>query len=135
MSNMPPRFPATPAQIAQQVSAFYEAVRQDATLGPIFNRHVDDWPTHEDKIAAFWRNAILFERSYNGNPQRIHAERPDVTPELFAHWLALFEEIAHRTLPPETAVPWIALARRIGVGMKTGVQMARQPKDAPPMLR
>ena len=133
--TLPPRFPATPAQINAQVAAFYARVRTDALLGPVFANHVDNWPAHEAKIAAFWRNAILYERSYDGNPQRVHIERPDVRPELFAHWLDLFEEVATQTLPPETATPWVALARRIGVGMKAGVQSARQPKDAPPVLR
>lgn len=133
--TLPPRFPATPDQINAQVSAFYARVREDALLGPVFANHVADWPAHEAKIAAFWRNAILFERSYDGNPQRVHIERPDVKPEMFAHWLDLFEEVAAQTLPPNTATPWVALARRIGVGMKAGVQSARQPKDAPPILR
>ncbi len=132
---LPPRFPATPDQINTQVRAFYARVREDAVLGPVFGNHVTDWPSHEEKIAAFWRNAILFERCYDGNPQRVHIERPDVKPEMFAHWLDLFEKVATQTLPPETATPWVALARRIGVGMKAGVQTARQPKDAPPILR
>ncbi|MBY6083153.1 group III truncated hemoglobin [Ruegeria arenilitoris] len=132
---LPPRFPATPDQIQAQVTAFYARVRQDALLGPIFNRHVTDWPAHEDRIAAFWRNAILYERGYSGNPQRVHIERPDVKPQMFAHWLDLFEEVAHGTLPPETATPWVALARRIGAGMQAGVAAARQPAGAPPILR
>ncbi len=133
--KLPPRFPATPAQIDAQVQVFYTRVRQDAILGPVFDKHVTDWPAHEEKIAAFWRNAILFERSYDGNPQRIHIERSDIAPEMFAHWLDLFEEVATQTLPPETAIPWVALARRIGTGMRAGVQSARTPKDAPPILR
>ncbi len=133
--NLSPRFPVTSAQINAQVHAFYARVRQHPVLGPVFAHHVTDWPAHEDKIAAFWRNAILYERSYDGNPQRVHSERPDVQPEMFAHWLDLFEEVAAETLPSETATPWVALARRIGVGMKAGVQSARQKKGAPPILR
>ncbi|NOE19059.1 globin family protein [Ruegeria atlantica] len=133
--TFPPRFPATPEQINAQVRAFYARVRKDSVLGPVFANHVTDWPAHEEKIASFWRNAILFERSYDGNPQRVHIERPDVKPEMFAHWLDLFQEVATQILPPETSAPWVALARRIGVGMKAGVQSARQPKGAPPILR
>ncbi|WP_299643760.1 group III truncated hemoglobin, partial [uncultured Ruegeria sp.] len=66
--TLPPRFPATPEQINAQVRAFYARVRQDAVLGPVFANHVTDWSAHEEKIASFWRNAILFERSYDGNP-------------------------------------------------------------------
>ena len=130
-----PRFPATPEQINAQVHAFYARVREDTMLGSVFNKHVHEWHAHEEKIAAFWRNAILFERSYDGNPQRVHSERPDVKPEMFAHWLDLFEEVAHGTLPPETATPWVALARRIRAGMQAGVAAARQPAGAPPILR
>ncbi|MGI9368893.1 MAG: group III truncated hemoglobin [Ruegeria sp.] len=133
--TIPPRFPVTPEQIDQQVSSFYECVRRDDLLGPIFQNHVHNWPAHEEKIASFWRNAILFERGYDGNPQRVHIERPDITPDLFARWLDLFEEVAHRNLPPETAIPWVALARRIGAGMRAGVTAARQPAGAPPILR
>ena len=132
---LPPRFPATSDQINAQVRAFYARVRTDPVLGLVFAQHVDDWPAHEEKIASFWRNAILYERGYDGNPQRVHIERPAVQPDMFAHWLDLFEEVATQTLPAETATPWAALARRIGVGMKAGVQSARQPKDAPPILR
>ena len=134
--TLPPRaFPRRLHRSTRRSHAFYARVRTDALLGPVFANHVDNWPAHEAKIAAFWRNAILYERSYDGNPQRVHIERPDVRPELFAHWLDLFEEVATQTLPPDTATPWVALARRIGVGMKAGVQSARQPKDAPPVLR
>ncbi len=132
---IPPRFPATPQQIRSQVKAFYARIRQDSVLGPIFNKHVHDWPAHEEKIASFWRNAILFERGYDGNPQRVHIERSDITPDLFARWLDLFEDVAHQNLPPETANPWVALARRIGAGMRAGVTAARQPAGAPPILR
>ena len=40
----------------------YAAIHQNPGLGPVFAAHVTDWPAHEAKIAAFWRNAILMER-------------------------------------------------------------------------
>ncbi|MEO1107195.1 MAG: group III truncated hemoglobin [Pseudomonadota bacterium] len=132
---LPPRFPINADLIDAQVRAFYARVRTHPVLGPVFAQHVNDWPAHEEKIASFWRNAIMYERCYDGNPQRVHSERSEVKPEMFTHWLDLFEEVATQTLPSETATPWVALARRIGVGMKAGVQSARQPKDAPPILR
>jgi len=66
--TMPPRFPLTPDQIDRVVTLFYAAIRRHEVLGPIFARHVTDWPEHEEKIARFWRNAILAERGYDGNP-------------------------------------------------------------------
>ena len=58
--SLPPRFAITPAQIDQVVARFYAAIRQDPGLGPVFAAHVTDWPVHEEKIASFWRNAILY---------------------------------------------------------------------------
>ena len=89
---------------------------------------------HEEKIAAFWRNAILFERSYNGNPQRVHAQREAVEPEHFAVWLELFDEVLAENLSPELAEAWSALAHRIGRGLKMGVEQSRQPEGGVPIL-
>jgi hemoglobin len=139
MNAMPPRFEISPAQIDAMMGAFYAGIRTHPVLGPIFMDKIGDsakaWNAHEEKIARFWRNAILHERSYDGRPQQVHMATPTVMPEHFELWLDLFEETANRVLPPETARPWIALARRIGAGMRMGVEQARRPKSAVPVLR
>ena len=111
---IPPRFDVTPEQIDRVVATFYAAVRRHEVLGPIFARHVTDWPAHEEKIAAFWRNAILYERSYDGNPMRVHMAAGDVRAEHFEPWLMLFDATLIRTLPQPQARAWSALAHRIG---------------------
>ena len=83
------------------------------------------------KIAAFWRNAILFERSYDGNPMAIHRAAGDVMPAMFPAWLALFDDTLARNLAPETAAAWSELAHRIGRSLSLGLQMG----DGPPGLR
>ena len=93
------------------------------------------WMAHEEKIAAFWRNAILFERSYDGNPQRVHREREAVEPEHFAVWLDLFDEVLKEKLSPELAAGWSALAHRIGRGLKMGLVHSRMEEGAVPILR
>ncbi len=135
MNAMPPRFDISPEQITAQMTAFYHEIRRHPVLGPVFTAKVTDWPTHEEKIASFWRNAILHERGYNGRPQQVHMSTPSVLPEHFPIWLDLFEEVANRTLPEAAARAWVALARRIGDGMQGGVAMARQPAGAVPILR
>ena len=65
MTAQPSRPGITPVQINAVVAEFYAKIRLHPTLGPIFAAHVTDWPAHEDKIARFWRNAILQERSYD----------------------------------------------------------------------
>jgi len=138
---MPPSplrlFDITPDQIARVVRAFYARVRVHPDLGPIFAAHIanDDWPGHEEKIMRFWRNAILREGSYSGNPMRVHMQARDVQPEHFPIWLGLFDEVLDQELPPETAQAFSALAHRIGNGFVFGLTQMRQPRDAPPVLR
>lgn len=127
------RFAVTSAEIDHVVNVFYAKVRSDQTLGPIFAAHVADWPSHEAKIAGFWRNAILLERSYSGNPMQAHQAAGDVRAEHFSIWLSLFDEVLAMTLPDETAKAWSHLAHRIGRGLRMGMV----PTDAsglPPCL-
>lgn len=135
MTAIPPRFDITPAGIDAQVAAFYARVRAHEVLGPVFARHVTDWPAHEAKIASFWRNAILHERGYQGRPQQVHMQRPEVLGEHFPIWLDLFEKTAREVLSPPQADAWNALARRIGEGMRMGVEQARTAPSATPLLR
>lgn len=119
--TIPPRIAVTPAQIDQVVTAFYGCVRNDKDLGPVFAAHVEDWPSHESKISAFWRNALLYERVYDGNPMQVHKSSGHVKAEHFAVWLTLFDQVLAAQLPPELAQGWSALAHRIGRGLRFGL--------------
>ena len=132
---IPPRFDVTPEQIDRVVATFYAAIRRHEVLGPVFARHVADWPAHEEKIAAFWCNAILYERGYDGNPMRVHMAAGDVRAAHFTPWLALFDETLRRTLPEPTAAAWSALAHRIGAGLRMGVEDLRERRMGVPSLR
>ncbi len=128
-----PRIPVTPEQIDAVVADFYAFVREHPGLGPVFARHVTDWPAHEAKIARFWRNAILFERGYDGNPLAVHRDAGDVRPGMFDPWLGLFDMVLRRNLPPEAAAAWSALAHRIGRSLRAG--MVQPSTGGPPDLR
>ncbi len=136
---LPPRFPITAEQIDQVVARFYARVRKHPVLAPVFFASIPNeaarWQHHEEKIARFWRNAILHERSYSGNPQHMHSMRPMIKPEHFEIWLGLFDEVLGEVLSAETAASWSALAHRIGAGLRMGVEANRQPEGAPPRLR
>ncbi len=135
MSRLPPRFPVTPDEINRVVADFYAAVRVHPGLGPVFAAHVTDWPAHEEKIARFWRSAILMERSYDGNPLQVHREAGNVMPGMFSVWLDLFDNVLKRTLAPETATAWSALAHRIGQGLRYGVTPQTNDAAGIPILR
>ncbi|MBP9184150.1 MAG: group III truncated hemoglobin [Fuscovulum sp.] len=128
---LPPRFPVTDAQIDAVVAEFYACIRSHPGLGPVFAAHVTDWPAHEAKIARFWRNAILFERSYDGNPLAVHRAAGDVRPGMFEVWLGLFDSVLRRELPAETAAAWSELAHRIGRGLRFGME---DRPAGPPLL-
>lgn len=123
---MPPRFAVTPEQIDQVVAAFYAAVRRDAVLGPVFADKISNWAEHEHKITAFWRNAILYDRGYAGNPMQIHVAAGSVRATHFPVWLGLFDQTLEDYLSPDIAAAWSALAHRIGAGLRYGVEMPQQ---------
>ncbi|SEP75228.1 group III truncated hemoglobin [Thalassovita taeanensis] len=135
MAPLPPKFDITPEEINRVVAVFYEAIRHHPGLGPVFARHVDDWPSHEDKVAGFWRNAILHERSYDGNPMQAHREAGDVRPGMFSVWLALFDHVLQRELRPAQAAAWSELAHRIGRSLRAGVVEKMAGPDGVPRLR
>lgn len=124
-------FPITPDDITRVVRVFYMQVRAHDHLGPVFAAHVTDWDAHEAKIAAFWRNAILKERVYDGNPMQVHKQAGNVRPGMFEPWLKLFDAVLMQELPPETAQQWSALAHRIGAGLRFGLVPVIR-KDGPP---
>jgi hemoglobin len=118
---MPLRIPVTEAQIDKVVAEFYTRVRAHPALGPVFTAHVPDWPKHEEKIGRFWRNVLLLQRSYDGNPMRIHAAAGNVKSQHFPVWLLLFDTVLEQELPHQPARAWSALAHRIGRGLSYGL--------------
>lgn len=130
-----PRFAITPEQIDAVVADFYAFVREHPGLGPVFARHVTDWPGHEARIAGFWRNAILFEKGYDGNPMQAHIEAGNVRPGMFSVWLDLFDMVLRRNLSPDQAAAWSALAHRIGRSLRAGVVDTATGPDGVPRLR
>ena len=135
MPAIPPRFDITHEEIDRVVTDFYAAVRQHPGLGPVFAAHVRDWPKHEAKISSFWRNAILLERGYDGNPMQVHRDAGNVRPGMFDPWLGLFDSVLKRNLAPETAAQWSALAHRICQGMRYAVVEPTKDSDGVPKLR
>ncbi|AQS46863.1 globin family protein [Thioclava nitratireducens] len=121
MANPLARFEITEAEIDRVVARFYERVREHAMLGPVFAVHVTDWPTHEDKVARFWKNAILRKPVYDGSPMQVHRAAGNVRPGMFSTWLAEFDKVLREELSPEQAEGWSALAHRIGMSLRQGV--------------
>ena len=135
MATLPPKFDVTRDEITRVVAAFYDMVRQHPGLGPVFAVHVHDWPEHEAKIVDFWANAILYEKSYDGNPVQIHRAAGNVRPGMFDAWLALFDMTLKRELTETQAAAWSQLAHRIGRSLRAGVVDQIKGPGGIPMLR
>jgi len=44
----------TADEIRQFVYLFYDRVRKDEQLGPVFDHHIHDWNAHLEKMVQFW---------------------------------------------------------------------------------
>jgi hemoglobin len=86
------------------VDTFYEGVRDDPMLGPIFARHVADWSLHLPKMYDFWSTVVLRTGRYAGRPLDAHQRLPGLTAAHFARWLDLWRHTVARVVP-EAARP------------------------------
>lgn len=110
------------AQLRQLVDAFYERVRADAEIGPVFNAAVSDWPHHIDKITDFWHSVIYGSGRYPGGLMMRHfMHRDHIKPEHFERWLALWQKTTAERVPPELAELLQARAARVGESIKLGL--------------
>lgn len=98
------------------VEAFYAECRRHPVLGPIFNRHVQDWDMHLARIQSFWAAALLKVGGYSGRPLEAHLAIPDLNPEHFSMWLKLFAQSVASQHPPlaaKDAARFMTLAGRM----------------------
>jgi hemoglobin len=105
------------------IRAFYDRVRQDALLAPIFESRIADWEPHLDAMFAFWSSLALQTGRYHGQPMAKHMPLP-VDARHFDRWLALFEEAARDFCPPLAAARFIERARRVAESLEFGVANA-----------
>jgi len=74
------------------VDTFYDKIRKNELLGPIFNNRIQDrWPQHLEKMYTFWQTVLLKEHTYFGSPFVPHAHLP-VDNIHFNTWVGLFNE-------------------------------------------
>lgn len=116
----------TEDDIARLVPAFYERVRADPALGPIFGQAIDDWPLHLEKLKAFWSSVMLGTGRYKGQPMVAHVgQEPHMSAENFARWLALWRETSAEILSPQAAAAVQERADRIAESLQLGIQFHR----------
>ncbi|MGH8157640.1 MAG: group III truncated hemoglobin [Rhodanobacter sp.] len=125
---MNPPMPFDESTIARLVDRFYEKVRCDPQLGPIFNAAVHDWDEHKRLLTSFWASVALRASSYRGNPMAAHRPHP-IRAEHFDHWIELWLETCAEELDEEHAAQMVDYARRIGSSLKLGLGIHPQARS------
>ena len=108
------------AMIARLVDAFYDRVRADPMLGPVFAGRISDWGPHLQQMRLFWSSVVLMSGAYHGRPMPKHLPLP-VDARHFDRWLELFEATAAEVCPPPAAAHFIGRARRIAESLELGI--------------
>jgi len=74
------------------VYEFYDLVKEDQMLSPIFASRIadDDWGDHLKRMCDFWNTVLFFNKGYKGNPFAKHSDLP-IHPEHFERWTSLFK--------------------------------------------
>lgn len=120
------------AMIRMVVHAFYARVRADAELGPIFDRVVEDWDAHLDKLCDFWSSALLATGRFKGAPMPAHARLAEIAPAHFVRWLALFRQTVEQLCPPDAAALFAAKSELIAQSLQLGIAASRG--ELPPLI-
>jgi hemoglobin len=110
----------TEAMIERLVRSFYDKVREDEMLGPVFDARITDWEPHLAQMCAFWSSVALMSGRYHGAPMPKHLPLP-VDAAHFDRWLALFEVTASEVCPPAAQAHFLERAKRIAASLELGI--------------
>lgn len=111
-------------RIRALVFSFYDRVRADALLGPIFEDRLEArWDSHLERMCDFWSTVLNATGRYRGDPIGTHADLPDIEPRHFDRWMDLFERTAREIMEPGEVEDVLRRSRR----MREVLQSHRQP--------
>jgi hemoglobin len=109
----------TDANIRELVYAFYDRVRADPLLGPVFDKVLAGrWDDHLPKMCTFWGSLVLGAKQYRGNVQQVHQPLDGIEPQHFSRWLHLFLDTVESRYEPAAAVRFMEPALRIAQSLQ-----------------
>jgi hemoglobin len=113
--------------IRSVVHGFYDEIRRDDLLGPIFRDRIDpdEWPRHLAKMCDFWSSTLLRTHRYEGRPLPPHLAIVGLGEAHFRRWLKLFRSTVRRICPPEVANLFMDRALRIAHSFRLAVALSR----------
>lgn len=115
----------TEPMIRQVVHAFYEKVRADPVLGPIFDGAIEDWDAHLVHLCDFWSAVLLGGGRFRGAPIETHVRLAERSPMPFGRWLALFSQTAREHCPPAAAALFEVRSMMIARSLHRGIEAAQ----------
>lgn len=122
--------PGAPVGVTEEmihalVHGFYDRIRVDPALGPIFSRVITDWDPHLERMCDFWSSVMLMTGRFKGAPMAAHVRIEGLGPTHFARWLHLFRQTAAELCPPEAAAVFVAKAEMIAQSLQLGIAASR----------
>ncbi len=103
--------------IDRLVRTFYGEVRGDILIGPVFERRINDWEPHLERMIAFWKTVLRGEAAYSpgpkGPPPTVHQGISELTMLHFERWLSLFARVAHDVFEPAAAEFVVSRSQRM----------------------
>jgi hemoglobin len=111
------------AMVHAVVHGFYDRIRADEMLGPIFNGAIaeDAWPRHLARMCDFWSSMLLHTQRYEGRPLSPHLSIPGLGEPQFRRWLSLFSATVQETCPPQAAALFMNRALRIAHSFRLAI--------------
>lgn len=102
------------------ITAFYEKVKRDELLGPVFADIVgDNWDAHVEKVCSFWFYVTRLDLGYAArNFVPAHTRHLSIKSSLLPQWLLLFRETAKKNCTSEMAEVFIDIAERMAVSLE-----------------
>lgn len=110
------------------VVEFYENIKQDALLGPIFLSKVDDWEKHFEKMTRFWQSLLMDEVTYKGKSFEPHKEL-DINSSHFDHWIQLWATVIDKHFEGDVAEQAKYRAKTIGAVYTYKLDALRQERE------
>ena len=111
--------------VADLVERFYQQIRSDEQLGPIFAARVSDWTPHLDQMKRFWRSLLFSSGEYHGNPMARHLAIHELEGPHFSRWLGLFEKTLGEIATDPAREHVMSLANAVAESLGSGIARAR----------
>jgi hemoglobin len=115
------------------VTTFYDKIRKDDLLGPIFNERITHWKAHLEHLTDFWESSLFFVNKYKGNPLEKHVEvdaaiKNTINEHHFGVWLNYWIQTLDELFEGEKVNIAKNRARKMGTFIYIKLFEARTPK-------